>query len=187
MRRIVYALLFLTSTSLWAENTGNLRFIIHTTPTIGEQKMAVWVIMPNLSRKPDKQLVIFGPRFEGKNWWFEPMAGTFIEKGATTPLFDVRGRYTRGRYSSFVLVQWVNPGKDLDIAPDIEFSYELAKGLYLGVETDNEFGPGEDTLSIGPHVGLVLNKEMYVAVAYQFHRQGGNQLWVRLVWKPSTN
>ncbi len=184
---VLVTAMFVPAGAFAQATTGSAAVLVHVTqkPREGQAGFAVWVIMPNLVHRWEKQLVVFGPRFEGEGWWIEPMVGTFLDPGADSPvrpLVDIRGNLKSGRWSAFSILQVVRPEGGPDIAPYLEVNYNLTQKVLVGLETDNEFLPGPDTVSLGAHVGVAADDHLFVMAAFQKHRFGDDQFWIRLVW-----
>lgn len=160
--------------------SGNVRLLLHGTRSITDNGFFgwnAWVVAPNVTSVPNKWLVVTGPRLQTDNWWTEFNAGTVIHDGETTPIIDIRTSWPLPQPFSF----WTNfQFTDLSSLSWSytygEVNYTLPGGFIVGIETENAL----PSKSIGPHLVIPLG-EAVIQVAYQFHEEGENQLWYRLV------
>lgn len=154
---------------------------------------AGWLVMPDISSN-GRVLMVAGLRYNSpKAWWIEVMPGAVAGKDALGQmdkmwLVDIRfsppalGKH----FTHWTNVEWVDLPKLS--AGRYYLYYQLDANLPLslgkiGLETENTFKPGKDSLSFGPHIILAVSKNMKIATAYQWHRKfEGNQWWFRTVF-----
>lgn len=167
--------------------TYNFRLLFHGTKEVSDGfGIAAWIACPNMTNNSQKWLVVAGPSYNYQNkqektrWGIEVMGGTFVEKGISTPLLDVRVCYDDEDLSRFINVQWIDPGKSnlFYVFADINYALPLKIGK-IGIETENNFSGSKNDLSAGPHLIIPFNG-LTLVTAYQFHDRN-DQIWCRAI------
>lgn len=172
----------LLASAAQAQTSRNLRILFHGTKEFQDSKdfgLAGWVVVSNVTKNPNKWLFVLGPRRSGDDWWVETMVGVSIQDGQSISLFDVRASLTTFK----PLTVWTN----LELIEGGSFyayfqtDYVLAEDVgSIGLETENVFRKGKDTICLGPHLVIPFNVMTLVA-AYQFHQAAADQVWLRMV------
>lgn len=180
------SLFAVSTTSYTGAWNSHLRLLVHDTePLNGGVAIAGWVIAPNISSSPSKWLVIAGPRFAGEIWWVELMGGVVLNEGAAIPLLDVRGNLSLRPINVWTNLQWINPSRNLREESALywyfEGNYPILNKFSLGLETENMIQKNANDFSFGPHVTLGLGTTTLIT-AYQFHFNGDQALWLRVVF-----
>ena len=154
---------------------------------------AGWLILADV-QNGGKALSVAGLRYNSpaKHWWIEVMGGAVVGKnalGVTDKMWLIDIRFSPPplgkHFTHWTNVEWVDLPKlsagryYLYYQVDVNLPLGLGK---VGLETENTFKPGKDSLSFGPHLVLAVSKNMKIATAYQWHRKfEGNQWWFRTV------
>lgn len=172
-----------------AETTNHVRLLLHGHHAVEESNFGIagWVIAPSITDVPDKWIGITGPRYDGEGWSLEFMAGAVISGGEATSLIDLRIEFTPDFWGAPIYV-WGN-AQLVDLTFEevggygyLQIDYVLPLGLGLiGLETENSYHSGPDDWSIAPQLVLPLSDHFVLVGAYQFHLDGSQQLWLRVV------
>jgi len=160
--------------------TFNSRLLIHGTKSItGPWSWAGWSVLPNYAADPSKVLVVTGPRYEGKNWWLETMAGFLIVDQEGKGLIDIRASYDVLDPFHFWGEIICFPKKKDPWYTYGEVNYKLPVVGLLGLETENS----HPDYSWGPHLVIPLGDHLTLVGVYQFHPRSGetDQVWFRTV------
>lgn len=152
---------------------------------------AGWLILTDIN-SGGRVLSVVGPRYDSSDqrWWIEVMVGAVVAKNASGQfgevwLLDIRfsppplGKH----FTHWTNIEWVDLRKvktgRFFLYYQLDANLPLGLGK-IGVETENTFKPGKDSLSFGPHIVIAVSKNMKIATAYQWHRKfEGNQWWFR--------
>lgn len=183
---VVLLSLVITAPS-FAQTNSNIRLLLHGKKQVGKAGFGIsgWVVAPNITNAPDKWVSVIGPRYDGNGWWLESMAGTVVQQGTSTPLFDFRTSLSKfSPFTAWSNIQWIDftKGTNSSFYGYLQLDYTLSGGIALvGLETENVlFREGKDMLSVGPHIIVPFNY-MVIAMVYQFHKDEDNQFWTRMV------
>lgn len=186
MKTILFLLFLLFSTTVQAQET-HVRLLFHDTHTrIADTPFGIagWLVAPNITSSPGTWLSVLGPRYDGPGWNLELMGGGVITNSEVTPIIDLRLDLTPDLLGvpvyGYVNTEWVDPGDGNTLYLYAQLDYVMPRGIGLvGLETENSWQGGSDTLSVGPHIVVPLGQLAFVT-AYQIHR-GTDQLWIRCV------
>ncbi len=187
------------SPSAQAKDSAHTKILLHDHRDLVKGfGTAGWVILPDITNA-GRALFIAGPRFTAKDstgqkdrWWLEVMGGVVVSQDIdnqthSTPLIDIRfSPLALGkRFTHWINFQWIDVFRVrsgrwyLYYQLDANLPWQLGK---VGIETENTFKPGQNSLSAGPHLIMAVGKYMKIATAYQWHRKyEGNQWWFRTV------
>jgi hypothetical protein len=166
--------------------SGNFRLLLHGTKQVSEgldeMYWAGWVVAPNATSKPNKWLILTGPRLEGKNWWSEFNFGAFVEDGEAQTAVDIRTNWPFWRpFSLWTNFTVYDDGEGESIYFYGEVDHLWPSGFAVGLETENNFpNKSSNDMSFGPHVKFPMGHAAAIHAIYQFHN-GEDQLWFRLV------
>lgn len=157
--------------------TFNSRLLIHgIKPIAGPWGWAGWSVFPNYAADPSKALLVTGPRYEGKGWWVETMAGVLIVDQEGKGLTDIRTSYDVLDPFHFWGEIIYFPKKMNPWFTYLEINYELSAVGLLGLETENV----PPDYSWGPHLVIPLGNHLTIVGVYQFHPDI-DQVWFRTV------
>ena len=192
----------------WAEDpTYSVRLLTHFGKKVNDNGFGVggWLIFPDVTQNPSMPLFLIGPRYQGKGYWVEVMAGPKINKAALAvnpdadPIawvqstrFQITPMAIGKPVNVFGNVQFIDITNEGNMVPYffLATGYVLPKqAAVIGLESENYFNlpPGGTDqfhdISIGPHVAIPF-KGLNVIMAYQvhLHENVGDQVWVRAMY-----
>ncbi len=184
---VILVIVYLSPFPAFADDV-NFRLVTHFVEDVGVENglgLSAWVIAPNLTSDSNKWVALVGPRYKTRDWWIEFHGGVVVNDDDAKPLFDVRASFTKFKPFTFWMnVQWIDPttGSDAFCAYIQSDYWVVPKRFALGLETENLFRSGENIISYGPHLVILVGKVTFVGV-YQYHKDsGGNQIWIRTVF-----
>jgi hypothetical protein len=205
MKRLIIAIfLFLQATIAHANPTYGLRLLTHFHKNIYENGIGVagWVIIPDVTSNPAMPIFLIGPKYQGKGYWVELMAGPRINKSvlAANPDADPVAwvQSTRFQVTPEAIGQPVNIWGNLqfiDLTGENTIPYLFLMADYIlpqkvalvGIETENYFNApylnGEHDIGIGPQL-IIPFKGLNIIAAYQFHlhENANDQIWFRAMY-----
>lgn len=175
-----------------ARDEQNLRLLFHVHNGGVEQGWTpvAWAIAPAIDEDAEKWIGLAGARYDGKidektnkpTWNLEVLAGALFAGDNETPLLDLRitpPKFSK-RWSSWGNARVIDPFGEEKFYFYGMLDYAIPGFGKVGLESENLFKPGDDNLSIGPHVILPFGERVAMVVAHQFHSDGfADESWVR--------